>query len=384
MDSQFRDIKTNARLKSKQLWYGWRGQLLEGVKAGLLRHQADFTADDELLSKQESILDRVLPPLLSTHEGLQAELQVLQERANELASSDQEALKDARDRLVATGNEIAAKKALLVSLQKEVEAQSTDIETLKERKLECTEEIKMAERVREECRGWSLSDVNSLKAKITALEARYGWRIIHAGAQPQTLTFVYRNDLQLFLHPSAFSSGAPNAPISLRYIGADDDVPRPRPLTTSKRFFLQLLRAHIQCIPQGSTPLAGLLSLIGHGWDAALAVAEGVRQLELSYMVDEAIFADDKLSVTAAMLLPCLRTKTLIRFEITAAPDDRDVRVDVDVRVKNVYGERYDEAKMAKSLKERVGDGLQTRLEMGLWAMAVDEMKTKLVRRGRK
>jgi kinetochore protein Spc7/SPC105 len=101
-------------------------------------------------------------------------------------------------------------------------------------------------------------------------------------------------------------------------------------------------------------------------------------------MVDEAIFADDKLSVTAAMLLPGLRTKTLIRFEITAAPDDRDIRVDVDVRVKNVYGERYDEAKMAKSLKERVGDGLQPRLEMGLWAMAVDEMKTKLVRRGRK
>ena len=163
MDTQFKNVKTHARLLSKAMWYEWRMKLLDGLKDGLLRISRDLDEDAGILSQQEQLLQSVLPQLVQEHEQLAAEAEVLQSKADELASCDQEELEDVRERLVNVDAELEEKRRIVAELQEELREREQRIEDAVERKLECQAEIKEAERVREECRGWSGSEVAALK-----------------------------------------------------------------------------------------------------------------------------------------------------------------------------------------------------------------------------
>lgn len=163
MDNQFKNLKTNARLEARGEWYTWRSTLLQDLKSGLLHTLDGFKRDETTLANQEQLLDAVLPALIEKHETLSTEHKQLQQRHDELNSCDREELEQTRESLVATDAELEKKKQLLAQLQQELADKEARIEAVKERKIECVEEIKAAERVREECRGWSTSEVNDLK-----------------------------------------------------------------------------------------------------------------------------------------------------------------------------------------------------------------------------
>ncbi len=163
MDNQFKNLKTNARLEARGEWYTWRSTLLQDLKSGLLHTLDGFKRDETTLVNQEQLLDSVLPGLTEKHEALSNERQQLQQRHDELNSCDREELERTREQLVATDAQIEEKKQLLAQLQQELADKEARIEAVKERKIECVQEIKAAERVREECRGWSTTEVNDLK-----------------------------------------------------------------------------------------------------------------------------------------------------------------------------------------------------------------------------
>lgn len=199
----------------------------------------------------------------------------------------------------------------------------------------------------------------------------------------------YRSDLSLFFHTASFStqnSAQPNTPISLSYIG-DSATPKSRPLTTTKRFFLQLLRAHVLCLPQHSTRISTLLDVVSKTWSTALAVSEGVRRLEQDHMAEEAILSDERMAIITTLLLPKLQTKVRATFEIVvAAPvtEGESVQARIKTDAKVVYGEKYKEGKMAEFLAEKVGEVVKSKTEMGVWADAVMDLKARLIARGRK
>jgi kinetochore protein Spc7/SPC105 len=170
MDNQFKNMKTNARLQSKAGWHAWRSQLLTDLKAGLLQSKADFEDDAACLSRQEELLEATLPDLLSYNEELEARCRQLQDRADELSSDNRDELEAARERLVATDAEIEEKKRLVAELQAELSEKEARVEAVTERKNECLEEIKEAERVREEYRGWSANEVSVLKGTCCSFE----------------------------------------------------------------------------------------------------------------------------------------------------------------------------------------------------------------------
>jgi kinetochore protein Spc7/SPC105 len=163
MDNQFKNLKTNARLEARGEWYTWRSTLLHDLKSGLLGTLDGFKRDETKLANQEQLLDVVLPPLIEKQQLLSTECKQLQQRHDELNSCDREELEQTRERLVATDAELEEKRQLLEQLQHDVAEKEARIEAVKERKVECIEETKVAERVREECRGWSTSEVNDLK-----------------------------------------------------------------------------------------------------------------------------------------------------------------------------------------------------------------------------
>ncbi|KAI8937746.1 hypothetical protein NX059_005446 [Plenodomus lindquistii] len=383
MDNQFKNLKTNARLEARGEWYTWRSTLLQDLKSGLLHTMDGFKRDESTLANSEQLLDTVLPPLVEKHELLSTECQQLQQRHDELNSCDREELEQTRERLVATDEEIDEKKRLLAQLQQELTEKEARIEAIKERKVECVEEIKAAERVREDCRGWSTSEVTDLKAKVTALEQAHGWSITSASSTSITMTHL--NDLELYFQPSAFATGGntPNGSISLAYVG-DSATPRPRVLTTSKRFFLQLIRAHLHCLPQSQTRISSLLTLVKNAWATALAVAEGIRWLEHNYITEEFILSDERMGISANMLLPTLQTKVKVHFELAVGLGKEGVETEVSTQAEVVYGEKYGEEKMGAFLRDYCGTQVKPIEGMGVWADAMLDLSARLKKTGRK
>ncbi|KAL5404901.1 hypothetical protein PMIN03_008809 [Paraphaeosphaeria minitans] len=383
MDNQFKNLKTNARLETRGEWYTWRTNLLRDLKSMLLPTLDEFKQDESVLRNQELLLEEVLPPLQQAQERLSKECGQLQQRHDELNNCNREELEQARERLVAVGTELEEKRQLVARMQEELEAKEARMEAVKERKVECVADIKAAERVREECRGWSTTEVSELHAKVSALEQKHGWSITSASGS--TITMTYKNDLELYFQPSAFATGAetPNASISLTYVG-DSATPHQRPLTTSKRFFLQLIRAHLHCIPQSQTRVKDLLDVIKNGWATASAVAEGVRWLEHSYITDETILSDERMAVSSNMLLPALQTKVKVTFEIGVSLGSEGAETEVTAKAELVYGEKFKTEKMGTFLEHHCGSKVKEEKEMSIWADACLDLVERLRATGRK
>ncbi|OAG10484.1 Spc7-domain-containing protein [Paraphaeosphaeria sporulosa] len=383
MDNQFKNLKTNARLETRGEWYTWRTNLLRDLKSMLLPTLDEFKLDESVIRNQELLLEKILPPLQQTQERLSKECGQLQQRHDELNNCNREELEQVRERLVAVDTELEEKRQLVARMQQELEEKEARIEAVKERKVEYVAEIKAAERVREECRGWSTTEVSELHAKVCALEQKHGWSITSASGS--TITMTYKNDLELYFQPSAFATGAdtPNASISLTYVG-NSATPHPRPLTTSKRFFLQLIRAHLHCIPQSQTRVKDLLDVIKNGWATASAVAEGVRWLEHSYITDETILSDERMAVSSNMLLPTLQTKVRVTFEIGVSLGPEGAETEVTAKAELVYGEKFKTEKMGTFLEHHCGSKVKEEKEMSIWADACLDLVERLRATGRK
>lgn len=166
MDNQFRNVKTHARLLSKAMWYEWRMKLLEGLKEGLDRHVQEMNADDIVLQKQEKLLNSVVPGLVGKHSVLQSEATKLQEIAEEMDNCDQDELRSARKKLSSVEAELVEKRKRLEEMQEELRDKTDTIEAGAELKAEFMDQIRQAERTKEECRGWSVKEVNALKGQF--------------------------------------------------------------------------------------------------------------------------------------------------------------------------------------------------------------------------
>jgi kinetochore protein Spc7/SPC105 len=66
MDNQFKNVKTQSRLLSKEMWYNWRMDLLKELREGLLKTVDGMQVDMEVLQSQQQLIDFVLPGLVST------------------------------------------------------------------------------------------------------------------------------------------------------------------------------------------------------------------------------------------------------------------------------------------------------------------------------
>jgi kinetochore protein Spc7/SPC105 len=163
MDNQLKNVKTHARLLSKGLWYDWRMTLLGTLKEGLFKTAEGMISDEELLDQQQALLESVLPQLIRQAEQLQQEEADLQSAAEEIANCDQEELSEARQQLITADADIDAKKRLIAELRKQLQGKEAEIEAGTEKKQTYLEEIREAEKIREECRGWASSEISALK-----------------------------------------------------------------------------------------------------------------------------------------------------------------------------------------------------------------------------
>lgn len=223
---------------------------------------------------------------------------------------------------------------------------------------------------------------NRIIASVAQLEKQTGWAI--ASASDTNLTMTYANTLQLYFNTTSFkttsssqATNPTNSPISLTHI-------TPTTLTTEKRFFLQLMRAQLQCQDQKTISLKQLLGFVQRGWDAASLIAEQVRCLTLEQLVNVSILSDERLAIDVCILLPKVETKVKVGLRLTATfsdpeAQDLDIKNEIDVDARVVYGEPYNEKNMSEFVGKRVkGQGFEG------WDATIRELRTRLVATGRK
>ena len=200
---------------------------------------------------------------------------------------------------------------------------------------------------------------------------------------------TYKRTLQLFFTLNAFlpkdseaeTGAGDNAPISLTYI-ADAHEYHPQPLTTEKRFFLQIMRAQLQCLQQSSTKVRDLLSFVSESWQSACAVAEKANVLGISYITEPTITSDEAMAIHSSILLRPTRTKVEVGFEVKVRTREgvHALGVGVKVSARVVYGESLKEKKMGEFLESKI-KGAEGR---AVWAEAVRELEERCLARGKK
>lgn len=214
---------------------------------------------------------------------------------------------------------------------------------------------------------------------VSTIERTYGWSITSASST--SLIMTYRSTLQLFFHPSSFNtsiSSQENAPIGLTYI-ADTREHRSQPLTTEKRFFLQIIRAQLQCLQQSTTSIPSLLHFITSSWASACAVAEESRLLFTQLITSSSIVSDEQLTIHATILLQAMVTKVEVRFEVNVKSREgvETTKTKIKATARVVYGEALKEIMMGEFVEKRIGQGSS-------WVEAVCELEEKLRARGKR
>ncbi|KAL4905403.1 hypothetical protein BDW74DRAFT_177774 [Aspergillus multicolor] len=341
MDNQFRNVKAHTRLLSKATWYEWRMKLLEGLKEGLDRHMEEMKADDNLLLKHETILNEAMPALATKHEALKEEATQLQQLADELENCDQDELWNARNKLVDLDEEIATKKKLLEELQTQVQDNTDTIETGAELKAEFTAQIQEAERVKEECRGWSAKEIHELKDSVHRIEQQTGWSISSASSSEAgpMVTMSYRHQLRIKFHPGSFyvaganqdsSPQKDNTPVELDFYPEHEGKSvQTRPLSPIVSLILKSLQVHIFTITQSKVTSKQLLRFVSAAWDLATKAEEEARMLGFHGVTNLRLSELEKPSLRAR----CTLLGTVPLPAESTTPSIGKSRIDVDFAV---------------------------------------------------
>ncbi|EHK40337.1 hypothetical protein TRIATDRAFT_296316 [Trichoderma atroviride IMI 206040] len=379
MDNQFKNVRTHSRHLSKAMWYEWRMKLQEGLKEGLVSISSGMDDDVKIIEEQEALLKSVMPSLVGRYDSLLEESNNLEEAARELADCDPAELQATREELVSLDDDIAQKKKLIAKLRQEFDASEADVEELTGRKAQCLVEIQESEKIREECRGWTSTEVNNLKARVEALEQEHGWAV--TGISGPTLSMTYKREIELVVDTTSFQPQQPSSRIDLWYI-ADSREVNPQPKTAEKEFLLQCIRDHIRTIAQSGTKLSHVLQIVQAAWDKSNWISREVGRINVTFQTKVTKTSDSSIAVTSSLLLAPLETRVEVVFNLrgSSGPEGVDVNVSTDAKV--VYGEQFNVGKVGEFLATRIGKSVGAEGEQ--WSNVVVELYNKLIARGKK
>ncbi|OAA46938.1 chromosome segregation protein [Metarhizium rileyi] len=379
MDSQFKNVKTHARLLSKAMWYEWRMKLQEGLKEGLITIAEGMDADEKMLKEREDLLMQVLPHALKRYEQLEEETGNLDAAVRELADCDPAELQAAREELTDLSDDIEDKKRLILELQGQFESSTLEAENLAAKKQSLVGSIAQSEKIREACRGWTGSEVEAIKSRVDALEEEHGWAV--TGLSGTNLSMAYKREVEIVFDIASFQPHQKSSRIDLWYIG-DSKNGHLQSKTAEKEFFLQCIRDHVRGLPQNRTRILDLLNIVRNAWDKARFVTLQLHAVNITFPTNVTKTSDSSVAVTCPLLLTPLRTKVEATLHLHGHSASKGVDVEISTQVKVVYGEHFNVNKVGEFLATKIGDKLGVK-EDG-WSDVLVELQQRLIARGKK
>lgn len=383
MDNQFKNVKTNARLLSKAMWYDWRMKLQDGLREGLVKIAEGMVADEQLLDKQQKLLSSILPAMVKQADTLTREYEDLDAVASELEDCDPQELESARADLASVEDDIELKNEEIAQLREQLKDSEKMVDQLVDQKQRYNADIREAERAREECRGWSSAEISALKAKVDEIEKRHGWAI--TGVVGTRVSVSYCQEIELVFDTTSFKPGQQNSCIDVWYIAANR-TRNPEPLTPDKEFCLQCTRDHLRCLPQSKTKVSSMLGVVARAWDRANALGNQIHQLNLAFPTSAARTSDSSISITSTLLLTPLQTKVDVNLVVRSSTASDSLEFLVSAQAVVVYGEQFNAGKMADFLSSRMGQRVNCPggKENETWVNVVSDLYARLLARGKK
>ncbi|KAM3516335.1 hypothetical protein MY11210_000094 [Beauveria gryllotalpidicola] len=379
MDNQFRNVKTHARLLSKAMWYEWRMKLQEGLREGLVKISSDMDGDYQVLQEQMDLLESVLPELTRIYKGLEEERETLEEAAKELADCDPAELDSAREELSSLDADIDAKKELIAELRLQLRTAEASSDSLSSKKVSCLADIAQSEKIREDCRGWSSAEVNSLKGRVDALEKQLGWAV--TGVNGTSLSMAYKREIEIVFDVTSFQQGGANSQIDLWYI-ADCREKDPLPRTVEKDFFLQCIRDYTRALDQSTTKVPELLGVVQQSWDRATKVSSQIRRVNSTFPTQVRKTSDSSIEIVTSLLVVPLHTRVQVTLELQNRNMTKGLDMDMALSVAVVYGEHFNVSKIGEFLTSKIGRTMGAMEEN--WSDIFIELHKRLIARGRK
>lgn len=350
MDTQFKNAKTHARFLAKGIWYKWRYQLMNGVKAALDSSLQDMKADEAVLEEAREASESTLPALKARFETAKKTVDKMEAAKRRIENDDKEQLSQAQESLKSTTQRIEELKQKLAQRSQELAEVNSQIEIKTARKAALQEAIDEAERVKEQNRGWSEDEIASWAAKAAALEQQYGWSIISVSGPTVELSFL--KQLRVFWD----ATGA--QPTTVEYMALAIRKPSdPLPLEGTERdFFTGALNTRL-ATDQKRT-LKSMVAEIDSFWRRCLSTAEEIEKVRKWYPVSLKE-VDGQLQVAIKVLVMEVRSKVVIEVLV-----DSNLAVKSGARV--IYGGVNGEA---------VGDFVGKTLGVeGAWRSVVDNV----------
>ncbi|VDB92557.1 Bgt-4834 [Blumeria graminis f. sp. tritici] len=390
MDNQLKNVRTHARLLAKGLWYEWRMTLLNTLEGGLVKTIQDMKIDENTLDRQQLLLAPVMPNLTQTVRDLEHEESQINAASQELANCDQDKLNEARHRLVTIDTENKTKILLISQLQNELRAKEKEIELSIARKKAWKEEINEHEKIKEEFRGWTCTEVNSMKSRVCRMEEEYGWTITHISGT--LISMIFRRELELTFDASSFRCRTAHATkepfnlrIGLKYVGLNQET-NCSSLTAAKDFFLQFIGSEVSRLQYRLTNIKDLLESVSNSWNKANEVINEVYLLTLSCPTKVVKISNNSIEINSTLILKPLATKIAIKLHLTAQSTDKGIEMEIMPDANVIYGERFNEPKMKEFLLKRCRYGLKERdpCNMSSWGIVVGELGDRLLARSRR
>lgn len=210
---------------------------------------------------------------------------------------------------------------------------------------------------------------------------------------------TFQQDLQVVLHTSCLmadresesSALSHGQAMELTYLEAERNKVS-SPQRSIRRVFAQAANGHVaRHRPRNTTELSETLASVSDLWGKASLVAEEFRLLSLHFPTDVTECHEGCLSLRSSVLLPSIRTKIHVVFDVSlpgpGAGAGAGVPASVSVRARAVvvYGEPFASPKMQDFLARRVHEGLSGHEDYtaGEWSAAVRALCEKLTTQGK-
>ncbi|KAK5075976.1 hypothetical protein LTR64_008578 [Lithohypha guttulata] len=342
MDNQFRNSKTSARLQSKEGWYAWRGQLVEGLQQGLETVRANMEQDKSVLTSQQQKVEDTVPDLVLAKQRLDRHIKESRKRLQEIDSIDHHTLKATRGELFGLDQEVSRSSQQVSALQQQMHEKDEVLSQAAELRQEMNDQTREATRMQEEQDRWYSHDVSRHQEAVRKLEEQYGWKlqsVEEACNKPEpfdiTLTLLYQNQLRFsfcpgMLQPDRSSNSESKArdsvpayehgaSISLTYSPDDYDERHPSKLPTELKFFLELIQNRLQefaALAKEAATCKTLLNMVAQGWKLAKQVADEIQTLKALGIVKVYPVSGCKLGIRL-MLVQSDRSRVDVEFILT-------------------------------------------------------------------
>ncbi|KAL7418019.1 Spc7 kinetochore protein-domain-containing protein [Mrakia frigida] len=311
IEAQLKYLKVYSHLLIKRRWREWRLDLIVKLKATHEADLADLQEDQAKIQELSSAFEQQTPlsTLRTRHEALRLQLEQERQKVAEVLACDQNELSHRRSDIKEQNDQIDSLKADLADQNVMLNSLTTKFNGLDLQRQAAQDAIDHAAGIWADTQGFTREKVFRLKEEFDTLEHLHSVKI--TSVRSDTLEMVFDGALKLVLASEKFQPVVSGARVE--FVRAA----KPRRNEVVLTHLFELVKVFVEQMQAGSVP--ELVQTVSHMWSSASRIATEFHLISLRYPVTYSPSStSNSLQTTVPILLPPVKARILVSFDITA------------------------------------------------------------------